>query len=184
MLLNKQQEPPLRRLFSFMNNLRYYPLLARRLVYNKCITINWRLRGKAWHMDKKSKQNSCPLNNHEFKNKTFFHSLKYAFKGLFYCFKTEKNFFLYIIFAIVALVINCILSISFIEWVIYIISVFGAFSMECVNTAVEKICNLVTMEKNESIRIIKDIAAAAVLCQGFVFFGSEFFYIIKYVFFV
>ena len=135
-------------------------------------------------MKQKNKNKTYSHVEHQFKNKTFFHSLKYAFKGLFYCFKTEKNFFLYIIFAIVGLIVNLSLSISSIEWVIYIVSVFGAFAMECINTAVEKLCNLITLEKNDSVRIIKDIAAAAVLCQGFVFFGSEFFYIIKYVLFV
>jgi diacylglycerol kinase (ATP) len=45
--------------------------------------------------------------------------------------------------------------------------------MECVNTAIERLCDYLTQEKDENIKIIKDIAAGAVICFGFAFYISE-----------
>lgn len=42
--------------------------------------------------------------------------------------------------------------------------------MECMNTAIERVCDFLTEDANDKIKAIKDIAASAVICMGFAFY--------------
>lgn len=108
------------------------------------------------------------------KNKTFIDSLKCAFKGLFYAFKTEKNYKYYICIALVFLIINIVLKVSLVFNIGYVITAVGVFSSECINTAIEHLADLYSTEIKTEIKLVKDIAAAAVLFWGFAFFIVEF----------
>ena len=107
------------------------------------------------------------------KNKTFISSVRCALNGLSTAIESEKNFKAYLIHILVTTPFNIWLGFSMIEWVIYIVCVLGVFAMECVNTAIERLCDYLTQEKDENIKIIKDIAAGAVICFGFAFYISE-----------
>ena len=48
-------------------------------------------------------------------------------------------------------------------WVALIASVLFVLTVEFLNTAVERLCNHVTPERHEAIRVTKDLASAAVL---------------------
>lgn len=108
------------------------------------------------------------------KNKTFLSSLKCAFNGLFTALENEKNFKIYLFNILLTLPLNILFGFSLYEHLIYLVCVVGVFSTECINTAIEKICNLITKDYDENIKIIKDIAAGAVLFWGFAFYISEF----------
>ena len=107
------------------------------------------------------------------KNKTFLSSIRCAFNGLFTALETEKNYKIYFCNLIVTLIINIALRFSYIEFLIYGITVVGVFATECINTAFEKVCDFLTEEYNEKIKAIKDIAAAGVLCWGIAFYLAE-----------
>lgn len=115
------------------------------------------------------------------KNKTFFHTLCCAYKGLLTAFKIEKNYKIYLYHVLCTLPINIILHFSFVEFFIYGLCIIGVFSAECFNTAIENICDFLTKEYNEQIKIIKDIAAAGVLCWGIAFYLTEAILIIYHV---
>jgi diacylglycerol kinase (ATP) len=38
------------------------------------------------------------------------------------------------------------------------------------NTALERLCDFLTEDVNEKIKIVKDISAGAVICMGFAFY--------------
>ena len=107
------------------------------------------------------------------KTKSFFDSVKYAFRGLGYAFRTERNFKLYIAIVIVFFTLNLIIGVSLPGHIAFFICVSGAFAAEMINTAIEHLCNFVSSELHESIRLTKDLAAAAVLLWGFSFFPLE-----------
>ena len=107
------------------------------------------------------------------KNKTFLSRLKCAFNGMFTALESEKNYKFYLCNVLLTLPLNILLSFSWIEMIIYGITIVGVFSAECFNTAIERICDFLTKEKNEEIKIIKDIAAAGVLFWGFAFYLAE-----------
>ena len=107
------------------------------------------------------------------KNKTFLHSVQCALNGLFAAIKSEKNFIIYFLHILVTLPINILLGFSYIEFLIYAITICGVFAAECINTAFEKVCDFLTEEYNEKIKIIKDIAAGTVCCWGIAFYLAE-----------
>ena len=107
------------------------------------------------------------------KTKSFFDSIRYAFKGVGYAFKTERNFKLYIVIVIVFFITNLIVGVSLPGHIAFFICASGAFAAEMINTAIEHICNYLTTDLHEAVRRTKDLGAAAVLVWGFSFFPLE-----------
>ncbi len=111
------------------------------------------------------------------KNRTFLDSIKCALSGIRYGFKSEKNFKYYIIIALIFLIINIFCRIESYGYLVYITACVGVFSAEFINTSIEKLCDKLSSEISEDIKIIKDIAAAGVVIWGFLFFITEIFLI-------
>lgn len=112
------------------------------------------------------------------KNKTFSASVWCALKGLGYAIKTEKNYRYYFLIILTFTVLNIIVGVPYLAYITQWISVFGVFSAECTNTAFEHLIDMQTKEIKEEIRIIKDVAAGAVVTWGIAYFGGEFIWII------
>ena len=87
----------------------------------------------------------------------------FALQGLQYAFAHERNFKIEIFCAVAVCIAGFVLGISLIEWLIVIINIGFVLSAELVNSAIENLCNVTTKEINPAIKIIKDVAAAAVL---------------------
>ena len=86
-----------------------------------------------------------------------------AFKGIIYFFKTERNGKVQAVVAACTLFTAMYLQLSFTEWMLILFCIAGVISLEMVNAALEHLCNHVHKEYHPSIKIIKDIAAGAVL---------------------
>lgn len=104
---------------------------------------------------------------------SFFNSIQYAFKGIGYALKTERNCKLYLVFLVFFFVVNLIVGVSLPGHIAYFICAFGAIAAEMINTAIEHICNYLTEDLDETIRRAKDLGAAAVLMWGFAYFPLE-----------
>jgi diacylglycerol kinase len=74
---------------------------------------------------------------------------------------------LQILLALAAVCAGFILQLSEGEWLAVLLACGLVIAAEILNTCVERLCNLYTEEDNAGIRIIKDLAAAAVLCAAF-----------------
>lgn len=90
-------------------------------------------------------------------------SFKYAIEGIYSGIKEEQNMKIHFIFMILVIIFGIMLKISKIEWIICIILFGFVISMELINTAIENIVDMITLEKNPKAKIIKDVAAGAVL---------------------
>ena len=90
-------------------------------------------------------------------------SFKFAFKGITEFFISEHNALIHLTFTIAVIVFGIWLSISRLEWIIVICLIGIVFMAELFNTAVEKLCDSITLEYNEKIKKAKDLSAAAVL---------------------
>ena len=99
--------------------------------------------------------------NNYFKSR--FISFRNAFIGLFFTLKSQANFKIQLFAGGLAIILGVILKISPLEWCLIILSVGLVLGMETLNTSIEILCNKIEEEYNESIKKIKDIAAAAVL---------------------
>ncbi len=90
----------------------------------------------------------------------------FALHGLKYAFLKERNFRTEIFFALLACITAYLLHISAIEWFIIMLNIGFVLCVELVNTAIEKVCDVVCKEINPAIKIIKDVAASAVVVAG------------------
>lgn len=98
-----------------------------------------------------------------FRLKDRFLSFKYAWEGVIYMIRNEHNTRIHLLSALLVVLFSFYFDISSVEWTIVIICIALVISMECLNTAIERMCDEITLEKNPAIKIAKDVAAAAVL---------------------
>lgn len=95
--------------------------------------------------------------------KLFFRSVFFALSGILQLLRSERNFKIHLLALIVVIFGGLYFHITSIEWSIVLLISALVISLEAINTAIEKLCDLHSTEPNEQIKIIKDIAAAAVL---------------------
>jgi diacylglycerol kinase len=89
-------------------------------------------------------------------------SFVYAFKGLIDAFRTEMNVKIQLIIGLVLILLNFFLN-STMFVLIHFIFMMIVISQEILNTSVEFICDMITMEYNPKVKRIKDLAAGSVL---------------------
>ncbi len=98
----------------------------------------------------------------KWKNKNFFQSLKNAINGVKFVWQYGSNIKIQFVFAIFAIILGGILKLSLVEFAILILTIFIVLICEVINTAIEKIVDLYTLEYNEIAKVVKDSAAGAV----------------------
>jgi undecaprenol kinase len=89
-------------------------------------------------------------------------SFSHAIAGLASAVRTERNIRIHLFAAVVAILLSFFFSISSVEWVCIILAIGGTISMELMNTAMERVVDLVTQDFHPLAKQAKDIAAAAV----------------------
>ncbi len=97
----------------------------------------------------------------------FIRGFGFAFKGLGHAVKTQLNFRVHLVLAVVAIALGWYLKLSSPEWLWIIFSIGLVLLTELVNTAIELLVDLVSPGFNETAGKVKDIAAAAVLVTAF-----------------
>jgi diacylglycerol kinase len=92
-----------------------------------------------------------------------FKSFAYAFTGIKTTFTSETNFKIHLLAAIIVITLGIVLNITVMEWVIIIFCIALVIIIEMINTAIEKLCDVVHKGAHPVIKMVKDIAAGAVL---------------------
>lgn len=90
-------------------------------------------------------------------------SFKFAVNGIISAIKKENNLKIQLLAGLIALIVAFLLPLNNTERQLILLWVCLIPSAEMFNSAIEKICDKVIQEKDEDIRIIKDISAGAVL---------------------
>lgn len=99
-----------------------------------------------------------------------------ALKGIIYTLLNESHFRFEIITAIYVIFFSIkFYSLSNTSWAILIIVIFLVLISETFNTAIEKVCDMITTKKNNNIKIIKDVSAGAVLLSAILSVITAFF---------
>lgn len=98
---------------------------------------------------------------------SFWRSFIFAFSGIYHGFTTEKNLRFHFAASIVVIIFGIALNLRLVEWLFVIICIFGVISLELINTAIERIVDLVSPTYHPLAKQAKDVAAAAVLCFSF-----------------
>ncbi|WP_321480677.1 diacylglycerol kinase family protein [uncultured Bacteroides sp.] len=114
----------------------------------------------------------------------FLRSFSYATKGIISLLKTERNARIHCAAIILVTIAGFYFRISQVEWISIILCFGMVLAAEAFNTAIEKLVNLVSPEKNPYAGNIKDLAAGGVLiCAiaaaiiGLMIFGPYFYQI-------
>jgi undecaprenol kinase len=97
------------------------------------------------------------------KNTNFFSALKIAIIGIRELFFESRNARIQLVVFSLVLVAGFIVDLNRFEWLWIIGASAFVFTLEAINTSIELLADVYTMEYNEKIKQIKDIAAGAVL---------------------
>lgn len=87
---------------------------------------------------------------------------KDAFRGLYVSLK-HKSILIQFINGLMAIAVGIILKLNLYEWIVFVMMIGLVITCEIINTCIEKVCDLISIEYNEKIREIKDMSAGAVL---------------------
>lgn len=97
------------------------------------------------------------------KTSRFFRSFKYAAEGIREAVKREQNMRLHVLAALAVVIAGLVTGLSYLEWMLVIILIGGMMALEMMNTAIERVVDLVTPELHPLAKQAKDMAAGAVL---------------------
>jgi len=98
--------------------------------------------------------------------KQMFKSIGIAFDGIIDLIKSENNAKFHLVSTIVVIIVGLKLQFLAIEWLWISLAIAGVWVAELINTAIEKLTDLISPEQNPIAKKIKDYAAGAVLVMA------------------
>lgn len=94
-------------------------------------------------------------------------SFRYAWLGLSYAFRTQRNFRIHVVVGLFAIGLSLFLQLTPLEITIIGLTIAAVLTMELLNTALESVVDLTVQQTyHELAKIAKDCAAAAVLVSA------------------
>jgi len=90
-------------------------------------------------------------------------SFGFAINGLKILFHDEHNSIIHLLASACAIAAGFILNITLNEWTMITFSIGLVFSLEIINSSIERIADFVSPQKHDTIKKVKDLAAAGVL---------------------
>jgi len=96
-------------------------------------------------------------------------SFRYAWEGVSYAFRTQRNFRIHLVIGSVALGLGLGLGLSAVELAVISLTCGAVLTMELINTALESVVDLTVQQSYHDLaKIAKDCAAAAVLISALI----------------
>lgn len=90
-------------------------------------------------------------------------TFKFALEGIRVSFINEKNIRFHLFFSVFVIVFGIIFNLTQTEWMFIFFAIAGMIIVEMINTAIERVVDLVTDQYHPLAKQAKDIAAGAVL---------------------
>lgn len=90
-------------------------------------------------------------------------SFQYAFAGIWYTLRTQRNAQIHTAIAIGITLLGLILNLTLLEWAVLALTMGLVLVAEMLNTVAEAVMDYATTDFDPQVKIIKDIAAGAVL---------------------
>ncbi|MDR1938658.1 MAG: diacylglycerol kinase family protein [Tannerellaceae bacterium] len=90
-------------------------------------------------------------------------SFKYAFRGVRLLLRYEHNARIHLAIGACTVIAGFFFRISGMEWMVVMLASGAVFAAEAFNSAIEKLADVVSPERSEAIRHVKDLASGAVL---------------------
>lgn len=102
------------------------------------------------------------------KNKKLSDSFRNAFNGLKEAFAHERNMRVHMVAVLLCIILGIIFRLDVVRWSLLFIAIGLVIVAELVNTAIENLVDMITSEYTRKARVVKDIAAGAVLVAAVV----------------
>lgn len=99
----------------------------------------------------------------------FFKNTSYALKGLIDLIKTETSFRIELIITLILLPVIFIIDATLTNKALLFISLMGMMLAEAINSAIERVVDLVTLEHHDMAGRAKDVGSAVVFLSIFIF---------------
>ena len=96
-----------------------------------------------------------------------FRSVTHAGRGLFFTLKTERNFQVEVAVACMVLLLMSWLPLTHLEDVVLLLTIVLVLALELINTAVERVMDILKPRIHPYARVVKDIMAGAVFLVAF-----------------
>jgi diacylglycerol kinase len=93
----------------------------------------------------------------------FIRQVQFAWKGIISLIRTERHFRYHLVATIIVTSAGLMLALTAEEWLFIASAIFSVLVAEGFNTSIERLCDLISMEKMPAIKFIKDVSAGAVL---------------------
>lgn len=100
------------------------------------------------------------------KSRNILDSFNYAINGIIYGIKTQRNFKIHCVLAVGALLLSLFYNFSKVEFLILFFTIVLVMATELINTAIEKVVDMVVDSYHPLAKIAKDVAAGAVLLSA------------------
>lgn len=96
----------------------------------------------------------------------FIAGFSYAFQGLWYALRTQRNTRVHAVIATLAILVSIFFRISNVEFAMIFVAITGVFIAEMFNTVIEICVDLASPTYHPLAKIAKDVAAGAVLLNA------------------
>lgn len=90
------------------------------------------------------------------------YSFKYAIEGIRHGITNERNLKIHTVCAILVVILGFVLGIDRVEWMFVLFAIGGMFSLELINTAIERTVDYISPQFHLLAKQAKDAAAGAV----------------------
>ncbi len=103
-----------------------------------------------------------------YKNRSLLQSFKNAFKGIWFCIKSERNMRIHTVVVAYLLFFSPFLEVSRSEYALLFAVIALVISTEMMNTSVEKLSDFTCNKRDRRIGVVKDVAAGAVFVSSII----------------
>jgi diacylglycerol kinase len=93
-------------------------------------------------------------------------SFKCAFAGIWHTLKTQRNAQIHVGIGALILILGLGLDLTLTEWAILVLTCGFVIATEMLNTATESVMDFLTTDYHPHVKIVKDVAAGAVLVSA------------------
>ena len=92
----------------------------------------------------------------------------YAWNGIKEIAQTERNFRIHLLATLLTITAGFLFKLTMVEWAIIVLTIGLVLMAEVTNTAIEKLIDYLRPEIHPAAKIIKDVAAGAVLIAAII----------------
>ena len=118
---------------------------------------------KAEPVAKPGMQDDHTARVHPGSRQTFWEGMTHAFHGVLHVVRHERNARIHLMAAVLVLLVGLLMHLSDDQLTDVFFAIVLVFLAEVFNTAVERTLDLIDLEENPRIKIVKDMSAGAVL---------------------